>query len=235
MARVPKKRGDKGSLRAIQWYVNEDPGELDRQIEEASRGGIGAPIDWHSPLQNDAFAEYSDADFIERLRVPLPVRSLDQFWPKGGPNWDAIGTSRNGQVVLVEAKSHVTEIISPPCGAGKPSLRRIKAALCEVAASLEVDSSCDWVGTFYQYTNRLAHLYFLRDVNGVQAWLVQVCFINDDTVDGPKTLPEWQAALQVLQGALGLKKHRLSRNMVEVFPDASRVEWPGRRRGVATD
>ena len=235
MARVPKKKGDKGSLRAIQWYVNEAPDELGRQIEEASRGGIKAPIAWKSPRQGDAFAEYSDAEFIEKLEVPLPARSLEQFWPKGGPNWDALGTSRNGQVVLVEAKSHVSEIISSPCGAGKPALRRIKAALCEVAAALEVDSSCDWTGTFYQYANRLAHLYFLRDVNKVPAWLVQVCFVNDTTVVGPKTAPEWRAAVEVLQGALGLKKHRLSRYVVEVFPDASCVKWPGRHRGVATD
>ena len=40
-------------------------------------------------------------------------------------------------------------------------------------------STCDWSGTFYQYANRLAHLYLLHELNDVDAWLVFVYFVGD--------------------------------------------------------
>lgn len=234
MSRVRQPKGSKGSLQAIQWYVNEASSELDRQIQEASRGQIAAPINWRSPLNEDEFAEYSDRDFLSVLGVELSHRSLEDFWPTRGPQWDALGTSRNHQIVLVEAKAHIPEIISPGSEAGEASLKRIRTALQEVANGLSAESSCDWTGTFYQYTNRLAHLYLLRELNQIPAWLVQVCFINDERMNGPKTVGEWRAATDVLKGALGLRKHRLSRYMIDVFPDARAVTGTIEREGAAT-
>ncbi|MDP2956425.1 MAG: hypothetical protein Q8N53_08380 [Longimicrobiales bacterium] len=220
MSRTRQAKGKKGSLRAIQWYVNEAPAELDKQIAEASGGRIKAPLDWKSPLRGDGWAEYSDGDFLDLLGISLPNRSLNAFWPKRGPQWDALGKSSNGQVVLVEAKAHVAEIISPPSAAAETSFKRIKTSLAEVAKSLGTESSCDWTGTFYQYSNRLAHLYLLRELNNVPAWLVFVCFTNDRIMKGPATAGEWRAATEVLKGALGLQRHRLSRYILEVYPDA---------------
>lgn len=223
MGKVRQKKGRKGSLRAIQWYVNNASARLDAQIQEASRDRIKGPIDWRSPLEEDGFAEYGDQEFLDVLGVELPNRALKDFWPKRGPQWDALGESRNGQIVLVEAKAHVAEMISPASAASAASLKRIRAALREVATSLGVESTCEWTGTFYQYTNRLAHLYLLRELNKVPAWLVMVCFTNDADMKGPKTPEEWRAAIEVLHGALGLRKHRLSRYVLEVFPDAGAV------------
>jgi hypothetical protein len=52
-----------------------------------------------------------------------------------------------------------------------------------------------WLGRLYQSANRLAHLYFLRELAGVQAWLLHTCFINDvDHV--PVNEEAWRRALE---------------------------------------
>ena len=62
----------------------------------------------------------------------------------------------------------------------------------------------------YQYANRLAHLYFVREVLRVPAWLVNLCFIGDRTTN-PTTELEWRAALPLFKKELG-------------FPDGS-IPW----------
>ena len=72
----------------------------------------------------------------------------------------------------------------------------------------------------YQYTNRLAHLYLLRELNGINARLVFVYFTGDDDVDGPLTTAEWKSALKVVKGVLGLsERHRLSKYIADLFID----------------
>lgn len=51
---------------------------------------------------------------------------------------------------------------------------------------LQAEPGCDWTERFYQYANRLAFLYFLREVNGIEAYLVFLYFLNDPHHDGPK-------------------------------------------------
>ena len=220
MSRVIQPAGIKGSLRWIQKWVNETPVLLDEAIAEASNGHVTTPIDWRSPRREDDYAEYRDQAFLDLLDVSLPNRTLEAFWPRLGPQWDALGVSGSGQAVLVEAKANIPEVISPPSGAGVASLARISESLKETAEFLRVRSSCDWSGTFYQYSNRLAHLYLLAEVNRIDAWMVFVYFVNAADVDGPKTVLEWKAALQVMYGALGLsKRHRLSSRVLDVFLD----------------
>jgi len=220
MSRYVQKEGTKGSLRWIQEFVNDRAGELDRIIAKASQGRITTPIEWRSPRRDDDLAEYRDEAFLDLLGLALTRRPLEDFWPRQGPQWDALGRTGSGQSILVEAKANIPEVISPATAAGDPSRSRIEAALGETAAFLGVRSSCDWTGTFYQYTNRLAHLYLLSELNEVDAWLVLVYFMNDEDVDGPGTEAEWKAALQVMYGSLGLpKRHALSERVVNVFVD----------------
>jgi hypothetical protein len=98
VGRVPQGEAARGSQRWIQDLVNTYPTVLDATI------GIGR-IDWRSPLASDAFAEYQDAEFLECLGVTLPTRALGDFWPTGGPRWDALGRTEEGTVVLVKGKS----------------------------------------------------------------------------------------------------------------------------------
>jgi len=179
MSRYVQKEGTKGSLRWIQEFVNDRAGELDRIIAKASQGRITTPIEWRSPRRDDDLAEYRDEAFLDLLGLALTRRPLEDFWPRQGPQWDALGRTGSGQSILVEAKANIPEVISPATAAGDPSRSRIEAALGETAAFLGVRSSCDWTGTFYQYTNRLAHLYLLSELNEVDAWLVLVYFMNN--------------------------------------------------------
>lgn len=45
----------------------------------------------------------------------------------------------------------------------------------------------------------------------------------------PRTADEWRAAMEVLKGALGLRKHRLSRHVLEVILDAQPAYGTGMR------
>jgi hypothetical protein len=80
-------------------------------------------------------------------------------------------------------------------------------------------TAVDWSTSFYQYTNRLAHLYFLRALNHIPAYLVFIYFINDLETGGPKSKEAWEASLKVLPTRLGLKEHRLSPYILECFED----------------
>jgi len=220
MSRVVQPGGGRGSLRWIQEFVNERPDVLASAIAEASRGKVTTPLTWRSPIRDDDFAEYRDQEFLDVLGVDLSKRELDEFWPRRGPQWDALGVSASGQPVLVEAKANVPEVISSPSAAGEASLARISESLAETAQFLGARSSCDWSGTFYQYANRLAHLYLLAELNQIDAWMVFIYFVGDSDVNGPETTAEWKAALQVMYGALGLsKRNAISSRVVNVFID----------------
>ena len=181
----------------MQWFVNHAPHVLDEQI------GLG-PIDWRSPLQDDGFAEYRDAAFLERIAVTPAHRAQDSFWPRGGPQWDALGRARSGEAVIVEAKAHLSELYSPASGASEPSLAIIRASLAETARALGVAGEYDWSKQYYQYANRLAHAHFLETINGIRVKLVLVYFTGDRDMNGPATAAEWHAAIQKMYMALGL-------------------------------
>jgi hypothetical protein len=208
----------RGSLRWIREFVNDRPRMLDRAIDEASEGRLTTPVTWRSPLASDGYKEYWDRAFLDLIGVELAKRPLGDFWPRGGPHWDGLGLSDSGEPILVEAKANIAEVISSPSGAvADASKDSIAAALEETAEFLGATSTCDWSGTFYQYANRLAHLYLFREVNNIPAWLVSIYFIGDRDVRGPETEAEWRAAIQVLEGALGIRGHALLRYKLDVF------------------
>ena len=219
MPRVKQRSAKKGSLRWIQTFVNERTDELNAAVSAAANGRIPGEIRWLSPLAEDDFSEYSDSEAMQRLTVDLRSRELATFWPRRGPQWDALALTGKREPILVEAKANIPEIITPATAAGVDSSRRIREALQEVASFLGVKSSCDWSGTFYQYANRLAHLYLLNQLNDAKAWLIFVYFIGDQDTGGPNTEAEWRAALDVMHGALGIRKHRLLNRKIDVFID----------------
>jgi hypothetical protein len=180
-------------------------------------------VDWLSPLKENNYAEYSDDDFINLLDLNLSF-PLDRFWPKKGPQWDALGKSKKGAVFLIEAKANIPEVVSSPTGAGKASRLIIDKALIETKIFLDIKNDMDWSGKFYQYTNRLAHLYFLRELNNIPAWLINIYFINDKTVNGPKTKEEWRSAVLVMKKYLGVGRHKLSKYMIDLFIDVEELK-----------
>ena len=111
MGRFPQKPGAKGSLKWTQRLVNDRPDLLnDKIIRQAGLPKRGT-IEWRSPLANDDYAEYRDQAFLELLDISLSKHPLEDFWPAQGPQWDALGKSTDGTLFLVEAKSHISEVM----------------------------------------------------------------------------------------------------------------------------
>ena len=150
-------------------------------------------------VREDEFPEYRDHAFLDRLGVSLPKRRLEDFWPSGGPQWDALGRASSGEIVLVEAKAHVTELLSPPTKATDKSAEIIRRSLFEAADGLHALPGTDWSRRFYQYGNRFAHTWFLTHVNGLPVRLAFIYFIGDVDMDGPSSRRERESALTVLQ------------------------------------
>ena len=223
----------RGSQRWLQVAVNRCPEVLDRAI--AATVGIAPDevLKWVSPLEDDGFREYRDQAFLGRLGVTPKIRALGAFWPPRGPRWDALARTSGGRCVLVEAKANISEFNSDPSGAVPASLRRIQEAFAETRAFLKVRSETDWSRCFYQYANRIAHLYFLKEVNKVDAVLVFLYFVGDDT--RPRVQPVsregWEAAISLANEHLGLRASSpwLRKNVFDVFLDVDALRhatWP---------
>lgn len=198
MARFPQKKIARGSQHWIQFFVNERADILNRNI------GIG-DINWLSPLESDEFAEYRDKAFLDLLGIRLKKCQLSKFWPCGGPQWDALGMSEAGEAILVEAKAHIQEIFSPPTQASPASLKLIIKSLTETSSAFHAQSGLDWSRRFYQYANRLAHAFLLKELNDIPTRLLFIYFTGDSEMNGPETVPQWQIAIEELHEALGLK------------------------------
>jgi len=198
MARFPQEKGQKGSQKWIQYFVNQDAGTLNDAIGYES-------IDWYSPLKSDDYAEYRDRAFTNKLDIELDKVRLKDFWHKNGPQWDALGRADTGDIILVEAKSHIDEVFTSSTAKEPKSIELIEKSLREVSRALNAKPGLDWMSRFYQYGNRLAHAYFLNELNDIPTKLIFVNFINDLNMDGPKNIDEWQAAMMVVHEAMGIK------------------------------
>jgi hypothetical protein len=216
MARCPQSAGKKGSQKWLQQLVNEKPRVLNSLLTENLKLAENEHIHWLSPLKCDEYAEYSDQESLDLVNVSLRKRTLTDFWPESGPQWDALGKSDSGKIFLVEAKSHIRELISSTRAKNKNSLQRIRQSLQETKDFLNSKSKVDWSQNFYQYTNRLAHLYLLRQ-NGLQAYLVFIYFLNDAEMRGPATVDQWKGALELLRACLEIKRHKLQKYTAELF------------------
>ena len=134
-----------GSQCQIQTYVNERTSALNSAIVQSlSRYGLNEKeIRWVSTLAADAYSEYQDSEFLERVGLGLLMPQLREFWPQGGPCWDGLART-DGGCVLVEAKSHVPEIYGRGCGASPKSMAKIQDALGATKAWLGVSPNVDW-------------------------------------------------------------------------------------------
>jgi len=221
MGRSPQPSGARGSLKWIQIAVNDRRSYFDKLILTSLDGATS--ISWRSPLRDDDFSEYRDSAFLELLGLQELKPALKNFWPQQGPQWDALAVSNTDQILLVEAKAHLSELLSSPCGAGPASMRRIESCFETVQRHLRADPRAPWTTAFYQLANRVAHLWFLRE-HGFDAKLLLVNFVGDDEMKGPRTSAEWEAAFLVAEHALGLSpSRRLNKHILKVYPDVRRL------------
>ena len=213
MAIIDQPSDGHGSLQDIQLLVNKNGGLIDKHIKTEFADLTNDKIIWQSPLTNEKYAEYRDNDFIDKIGLDRQEIKLHEFWPTRGPQWDALATTTDKRIILVEAKANIPEVVSSPTNARQKS-----------KDYLRLKNDIDWSGKFYQYTNRLAHLYFLRVKRDKPAYLINIYFIGDNSVDGPDTKGEWKAALQVLYSYLGLSRHKLSKYMADIFIDVNKLK-----------
>ena len=225
MARFPQQLGQKGSLKWIQRLINHYPELLNEEIRTKLSLPKSHHIEWLSPLASDDYAEYRDQDFLNLLDVTTPKTQLKDFWPRGGPQWDALGKAEDGSVFSVEAKSHIPEILSHLGAKSLVSREMIHESLNRTKKYLNVGGQHDWTSPFYQYANRIAHLYFLREMNAVPAFVIFVYFINDDTMSGPKSREQWLGAIQLVKSYLGIGRNKLQKYMAEVFIDVGKLGY----------
>jgi hypothetical protein len=180
-------------------------------------------VRWVMPTKTER-REWKGMDFLRQDdRV---MSNWRQFWPQRGnpPNWDAvamISAFQPEEWVLFEAKANHPEFCSKPSGATGLGRKKILAALGKTKKQLGVHRDYPWEGTYYQYANRLACLYFLNFVVGVPARLVFVYFIGDCFPDGrrcPASEDDWKPLVHACHLTLGLpEKHALSERVHQVF------------------
>jgi hypothetical protein len=218
MGRMIQPKVSKGSLKWIQDVVNENPVLLNDLLSRAADLKKEREMEWLSPLADDDYSEYRDQAFLDLLGISLGKVKLKDFWPNRGPQWDALGRIGDQAYFLVEAKAHVSEIISSSQAESTVSKALIEKSLNEIRSYLKLNPEFNLTKGFYQYVNRLAHLYLLRVVNNIPAYLVFVYFLNDPT-HIPTTKEEWEGALQLMHALLGANRHMLSKYIIDVFID----------------
>jgi len=223
MGRVIQPKGTKGSLRWIQHIINDCPDVLSNPIINAIGADREESLEWLSPKADDDYSEYRDQAFLDLLGIKLSKIKLKDFWPKRGPQWDALGRIEDKAYFLIEAKAHVSEIVSSSQAKSPYSISLINKSLDETKGYLKLNPDIDLSKGFYQYSNRLAHLYLLRKLNDTPAYLVFVYFINDNT-HTPTTRDEWNDALQIMHTILGTHRHKLQKYVIDVFIDVRELK-----------
>ncbi|HWA19403.1 MAG TPA: hypothetical protein VG757_10445 [Devosia sp.] len=214
--RVVQPEGSRGSLKWIQRAVNDRPSVIKAALV---LGGLTAEgVEWLSPVRADAYAEYRDVAFLERIGSGHLASALADFWPRRGPQWDALARA-DDEILLVEAKAHVSEMLSPPTAASEKSRRQIERALAQTIEAFDARPLAAWTDVFYQLANRYAFLHLLNS-RGVPARLALVNFVGDTEMSGPRSSAEWAAAYEVADHVMGLsRKHPYASRIHHVFVD----------------
>lgn len=207
-------------------------------FDNALRRSLKAPdglVEWVYPLRDLGKEEYPEPEGLEFVQDEKVLALWREFWPQKGkqPTWDGVAKlthQSRTEWILIEAKANRPELCSSPCGA-KGGRRQISKAMGKVKEFLNVHRRFSWLGTYYQYANRLACLYFLTQVAGVPARLVFLYFYGDSFGDGtpcPGSEAEWRAPIDACHLTLGLaERHLLSNSVAEVFLPALAKQGSG--------
>lgn len=222
--RYPTERANRGSQKWIQDLVNTNAHLLSNQIQLCRKDLLGKEILWISPLQDDNFAEYRDGSFLDKLGLSIHTPALQKFWPARGPQWDGLGKTTDGSVyLLIEAKANIPEIVSN-CGANSDkSLKLIKTSLEKTQEWVGAGTHICWTTGFYQYANRLAHLYFLNQIAGVRTYLISLYFVNDTTYI-PTESQDWNAALKLQKILMGINNKKIHNFVIDIFLNTGEIK-----------
>jgi hypothetical protein len=220
-----------GSKLQTQLYVNRKPQTLTKRVLEAlpTLASRGPEIEWVVPLDvprvtdHKRFAEPRDREMLKALELGRLATTLTEFWPAGGPVWDALAICRfpdgTSGALLAEGKNYPREMYSGGTGAGRSgsaaaaeSRRQIERAVAwaqgRIAVPLDVKRWLDPLdpaqpsSSLYQTANRLAYAVWLR-FQGVETWLCHLLFI-DDPLHRPTTRDVWEKGLEKAERELGI-------------------------------
>ncbi len=222
---MPRRSRPLSTKRSEHWLrvmVNDHSIYLNNCISKAFGWGT-TDIEWRSPIRDDDYAEYYDQEFLEQLGVNDLRMPLQEFWPKSGPRWDALACTKEGKLILVEAKAHIEEAVDYRSKASANSLPLIEKRLDEAKTAFRANPDAPWYSPLYQMANRLAHLYYLADINKRDAYLVFVNFANATDVEIPASREEWQGAIRLAKKCLGLKDSRLSKRVTSIIIDLEKI------------
>jgi hypothetical protein len=215
--------GNRGSLKWIQILINRQPEILNLKIRQSFRIPRSIEIKWVSPLKEKGYAEYRDEAFLEVLGIATQKVKLSDFWPKGGPQWDALGKLSDGSPLLIEAKAHISEVLSNIQASSPNSVKLIEESLERTKRELGVRTKNSWTAPFYQYANRVAHLHFLNNLNKTKSYLAFVNFVGDEEMDGPKSELEWIGVNNLIHPYLGIGKINLRPFMADIYIDVAEL------------
>jgi hypothetical protein len=210
-------RAYRGSQMQTQLYVNRRAHELNAAIFAAlpDLADQQPTIVWRSPLESGKFAEYRDGAFLKAVGLGQHTASLAQFWPSRGPVWDALAqvdlAGGGHGVILLEAKAHCNEMYAGGTRAGVQSRKQITAAIQATQKwSGSTAPVAQWLdsmagkpnSSLYQLANRIAMLYWLREVANVPAWLVNLYVLGDSYRNTTQEM--WDSEIEAAYEQLGL-------------------------------
>lgn len=216
---MPRRVRPLETQRSEHWLrmaVNQRQEEFNRQVRSAFGWSSDEQIKWLSPIHEDAYAEYYDEAFLQRLglnRLSVPLKS---FWPPSGSRWDGLARTGSGKAILVEAKAYIEEAVDYRSRASSGSLKRIARSLADAKKAFGARREASWGVPFYQYANRLAHLHFLAGLNNVEAFLLFVYFADAPDVPRPCATQQWEGAIRLVTKCLGIEEHKYRNRVAHV-------------------
>jgi hypothetical protein len=95
----------------------------------------------------------------------------------------------------------------------------IDASLLKARRFYAPKATAVWSNLFYQYGNRLAYQYFLREINEQSSVLVFLYFVNADDMLGPMSEEEWHGAVRLIRAVLGVPADLRSHGIFDAFLD----------------
>jgi hypothetical protein len=234
----------KGSKRHICWYVNEAPDQLDAALFSASPSLAGAAASeptWVSPLADEGYEEFWNERFLERLELlDDHLEAFREFWPfkpwvngkvnpRGTPHWDALArvplADGTYGAVMVEAKAHRGELVkrNDKSKADAASLKKITKSLAVARDYYGVAATAPaWESRYYQFCNRLAHLWWMNEQANVPAWVVWLLIVDDPVWRDRMTAPQWHDAFEAIKRDVGLSsRHGLADRISVVYLPAA--------------
>jgi hypothetical protein len=79
-----------------------------------------------------------------------------------------------------------------------------------------------WESRYYQFCNRLAHLWWMNKRAKVPTWLVWVLIVDDPVWPDRLTAPQWHQAFQTIKREVGLPpRHRLKDQIGVIYLPAA--------------